>query len=119
MSTILNNINNLGLIEKLDGEDRRFDSMIEATTLLVKRLEEDEELLIAFILTSINQTPNDADIAIQVADDCFREVWKSARSIYEDTPFLIYRSMLLDACQQMTHAVKSVEPNLGDFNYAA
>lgn len=101
MSKVLDGINNLGLIEKLDGEDRRFDNMVEATSLLVERLEKDEALLIAFILTSINQTPNDNDIAIKIADECFKEVWKSARSIYIDTPFLLYRSMLLDACQQV------------------
>lgn len=101
MSQILNNINNLGLIEKLDGEDRRFDNMVKATNLLVEKLEFNEALLISCVLTSINQTPNDNDIAIEVADECFRDVWKSARSIYIDTPFLLYRSMLLDACQQI------------------
>ena len=101
MSKVLDGINNLSLIEKLDGEDRRFDNMVKATSLLVERLEKDEALLIAFILTSIDQTPNDNDIAIEIADECFKEVWKSARSIYIDTPFLLYRSMLLDACQQV------------------
>lgn len=101
MSKVLDGVNSLGLIEKLDGDDRRFENMVEATTLLVKRLKEDEPLLIAFVLTSINQTPNSDDIAIKIADEYFTEVWKSARSIYIDTPFLLYRSMLLDACQQV------------------
>lgn len=101
MSKVLDGVNSLGLIEKLDGDDRRFENMVEATTLLVERLKEDEPLLIAFVLTSINQTPNSDDIAIKIADEYFTEVWKSARSIYIDTPFLLYRSMLLDACQQV------------------
>ena len=101
MSRVLDGVNSLGLIEKLDGDDRRFDNMVEATTLLVERLKEDEPLLTSFVLTSINQTPNSDDIAIKIADECFTEVWRSARSIYIDTPFLLYRSMLLDACQQL------------------
>ena len=101
MSKVLDEINSIGLIKKLDGIDKRFEDMIEATTLLVERLKKEESLLIAFILTSINQTPNSDDIAIEIADECFTEVWKSARSIYIDTPFLLYRSMLLDACQQV------------------
>lgn len=101
MSKVLDGINSIGLIEKLDGIDKRFEDMVEATTLLVEKLKEDESLLIAFVLTSINQTPNSDDTVIEIADECFRDVWKSARSIYIDTPFLLYRSMLLDACQQV------------------
>ncbi|WP_394123653.1 GTPase-associated system all-helical protein GASH [Psychrobacter nivimaris] len=101
MSKVLDEINSIGLIKKLDGIDKRFEDMVEATTLLVERLKKEESLLIAFVLTSINQTPNSDDTAIEIADECFTEVWKSARSIYIDTPFLLYRSMLLDSCQQV------------------
>lgn len=101
MSKVLDGINSIGLIKKLDGIDKRFEDMVEATALLVDRLKEDESLLIAFILTSINQIPNSDDTAIEIADECFTEVWRSARSIYIDTPFLLYRSMLLDSCQQV------------------
>lgn len=102
MSKVLDGVNRLSLIESIDGDDTRFEKIVEATELLVTKLQNDELLLIPSVLASLNKNIHSDDIAIKKAEECLLEIWKSANTVYVDPPVLVYRSMLLEACNKIS-----------------
>jgi hypothetical protein len=108
MSELLKKLNKATLIEKLDGNDDRFTKIQTAADNVAKLLKKDPPQLIRAILAGLDPEITDDDPAINIAADALAEVWTSVRSIYTDPPILIYRFILLDACDQLAEKVNSV-----------
>ncbi|WP_296243162.1 MULTISPECIES: GTPase-associated system all-helical protein GASH [unclassified Psychrobacter] len=106
MPNVLDAMNHLGLIDKLNGDDTRFDKIVDATSLLVDELKSDESLLIPAVLASMNNGILADDTAIKLAEASLLQTWKSANTVYDDAPILIYRSMLLEACDRISKTAK-------------
>lgn len=101
MSELLRALNKVALIEKLDGDDERFTKIEEAATNLAEVFRENPSNLIRAVLAGLDpEIPLD-DPAIIQAEEALVNVWASMRSVHIDQPLFIYRSILLDACDQV------------------
>ena len=108
MSDFLKKLNKAGLIEKLDGSDERFDKIEEAAKNVAEKLRETPPLMIRAVLAGLDPDISADDPAIALAADELSEVWASGRSVHTDPPVFIYRSILLDACNQVSEGVNAV-----------
>ncbi len=108
MSDFLKKLNKAGLIEKLDGSDERFDKITEAAKNVAEKLRETPPLMIRAVLAGLDPDISSDDPAIAIASDELSEVWASVRSVHIDPPVFIYRSILLDACNQIAEGVNTV-----------
>jgi len=108
MSELLKNLNKAGLIEKLDGRDERFTKIETAADNVVEKLRESPRMIIRAVLAGLDPDIPVEDPAIVLAADKLSEVWTSVRSVHTDPPLFIYRSILLDACNQVAEGVNAV-----------
>lgn len=108
MSEVLRKLNRIGLIEKLDGNDERFAKIETAASKVALALREDPPVLIRAILAGLDPDIPIDDPAIVLAADVLADVWTSVGSVYTDPPLFIYRSILLDACDQVAEDTNAV-----------
>jgi len=108
MSDFLKNLNKAGLIEKLDGSDERFAKIEAAAKNVADKLRLARPLMIRAVLSGLDPDITTDDPAIALAANELSEVWTSVRSIHIDPPIFIYRSILLDACNQIAEGVSAV-----------
>lgn len=108
MSELLKELNKNGLIEKLDGDDGRFAKIERAADSLAQEFKENSQLLIRAILAGIDPDIPANDPAIAQAEDALYQEWPSVRSIHTDSPILLYRYILLDACNQSADKLNAV-----------
>lgn len=101
MSELLIKLNRAGLIEKLDGNDERFNKIKTASSVLAETFKEKPPILIRAVLAGLEPDISSDDPAIEMAHKALTEQWASADSVYTDTPKNLYRSMLLEACNQV------------------
>lgn len=101
MSDLLKSLNKAGLIEKLDGNDERFAKIESAAKNVAEMLKESPQLMIRAVLAGLDPDITSDDPAIMIAADALADVWTSVRSVHTDPPIFIYRSILLDACNQV------------------
>lgn len=108
MSELLKNLNKVGLIEKLDGDDERFAKIESAANKVAEKLKEAPPNIIRAVLAGLDPGIPYDDPAITIAADALFEVWTSVRSIHTDPPIFLYRSILLDACNQVAEGLHAV-----------
>jgi len=108
MSNLLNKLNAAGLIEKLDGNDERFNQIETAANKVSGLLTETPALLIRATLAGLNPDVPENDPAILLAAEALQEAWKSVRSVHIDPPIQLYRFILLDACDQVADDLNAV-----------
>lgn len=108
MSELLKELNKNGLIEKLDGDDGRFAKIEKAADKFAQELKENRQLLIRAILAGIDPDIPANDPTITQAEDALYQEWPSVRSIHTDPPVLLYRYILLDACNQAADGLNTV-----------
>ena len=108
MSNLLNKLNSAGLIEKLDGNDERFNQIETAANKVSGLLTETPALLIRATLAGLNPDVPENDPAILLAAEALQEAWKSVRSVHIDPPVQLYRFILLDACDQAADELNAV-----------
>ncbi|MCY1055741.1 GTPase-associated system all-helical protein GASH [Nannocystis sp. SCPEA4] len=93
-----------GLIEKLDGDDSRFEKLEKAASAVAKELRTKPRLLIGAILAGLNPDVPPTDPAIARAEQALNAVWKAMRSVHTSTPVGLLRAILLEACFQAGEA---------------
>jgi hypothetical protein len=108
MSELLKNFNKAGLIEKLEGKDERVEKIETAASNVAKALSENPPALIRAVLAGLDPDITADDPAIAQAADALLDVWASVRSVHTDPPIFIYRSILLDACNQVAEGLNAV-----------
>lgn len=108
MSDFLKAVNRAGLIEKLDGDDERFTKMEAAAERVSTILQEEPPQLIRAVLAGLDPDIPADDPAIQMAEKALIEEWTSLNSVHPDPPILIYRAILLDACDHVAEESNAV-----------
>jgi hypothetical protein len=101
MGEMLTELVSAGLVTKLDGQDDRLDKMSRAVNSLVKDLRKNRQLLIPAILTGLNANATAHDAMILKAEKALQSEWPTMASVHTDRPISLYRTLLLDACQQV------------------
>ena len=106
--SVITEVNNLGLIDKLNGDDDRLEKVRKASSILVDRIEGDRNLLIPYVLAGLSENVDEQDLAIMDCEQALLSAWETAKSVYGiEKPINLYRYMLLDACNQMVAESKS------------
>ena len=100
MATLLNELLDAGLIEKLDGDDERFAKMEKAAKAVAQELLSDPPRLIRALLAGLDPDVAADDPAITQAEAALVIEWKSMRSVHPSSPVALLRAILLDACNQ-------------------
>lgn len=100
MSEILTGLLEAGLIEKVDGDESRFEKMEEAAKAVASELKEQPIKLIAAIIAGINPDISETEPAIQMAKSALVNEWKTMSSAYPSPPINLFRAILLEACRQ-------------------
>ena len=98
MRGILETYLGYGLIEGIDGNDERFDKIQTASQSLAERLKEKPQHLISAILEAIFPDSDLSMPVIAMAKECLLNEWKAFRSTYTEEPFILYRGIVLNAC---------------------
>lgn len=107
-TSVIATLNNMGLVEKLNGDDSKLENIQQASTVLVNNLKSDRSLLIPYVLAGLNANIDSQNIAINASEQALLSIWKTANSYYgSEKPINTYRIMLLDACNQMVNIDKS------------
>lgn len=100
MAGLLDDLLVAGLIEKLDGDDTRFEKMRAAADAVAQELKAKPKCLIGAVLAGLDPDVPVDDPAIAQAQRALTEQWKSIGSVFNDPPIGLFRAILLDACQQ-------------------
>jgi len=100
MGKILTDLIATGLVTKLDGQDERLEKMSRAANALAKDLRKNRQLLIPAVLTALNANATANDAMILKAEQALQSEWQTMASVHTDQPISLYRTLLLDACQQ-------------------
>lgn len=100
MSEILTGLLEAGLIEKVDGDESRFEKMEKAAEAVANELKEQPIKLISAIVAGINPDILETDPAIQMAKSALVHEWKTMSSAYPSPPINLFRAILLEACKQ-------------------
>lgn len=100
MSDFLSSLLAAGLIEKLEGDDHRFEKLENAATALAGELRSRPLDLISSVLAGVDPDVPADDPAITRAQNALVAEWKSMRSVHADPPVGLLRAVLLDACRQ-------------------
>ena len=100
MSEILTGLLEAGLIEKVDGDESRFEKMEKAAEAVAEELKEEPIKLIAAIIAGINPDILEAEPAVQMAKIALIHEWKTMSSAYPSPPINLFRAILLEACRQ-------------------
>ena len=98
MTDLLTQLLNVGLIEKIDGDDDRFTKMEKAAEAIAQELREQPLLLIGAILAGLDPDIPIDDPALVQAERALINEWKSMRSVHTDRPVNLLRAILLAAC---------------------
>lgn len=100
MTELLIELLDMGLIDRLDGDDGRFSKIERAAEAVSQQLIEQPSLLIRAILAGLDPNILTGDPIIVQAEQALVTEWKSMRSVYPDRPVNLLRAILLDACNQ-------------------
>lgn len=100
MAGLLTDLLAAGLIERLDGEDSRFEKMEKAVDAVARKLRDDPATLIRAILAGLDPDVAANDPAIMLAERALTEEWKSMSSVHPSTPVRLLRAILFASCQQ-------------------
>ncbi len=100
MSALLPQLLKAGLIEKLDGDDQRYEKMAKAAESLVQEFREKPALLIRAVLAGLDPDIPVTDPLIQQAKAALQEQWMTFATAYPDDPVNLFRALLLEACHQ-------------------
>jgi hypothetical protein len=101
MSELLTELLEAGLIDKLGGDDERFEKFEKAAQSVAKQLSDSPSLIIRAILVGLNPDVTADDPAIILAKKALTAEWKSMSSVHPDTPINLLRAILIDACDQV------------------
>ena len=102
MTELLKALNKAGLIERLDGDDERFSKIEAASKKVATALSESPPSIIRAVLAGLDPQIGMDDPAMQLAENSLLDEWTSMRSVHIDPPIFIYRSILLQACNQLS-----------------
>ncbi len=100
MSEILTGLLEAGLIEKVDGDESRFEKMEKAAEAVANELKAQPIKLIAAIIAGVNPDILETEPAIQMAKAALVHEWKTMSSAYPSPPINLFRAILLEACRQ-------------------
>lgn len=100
MAQLLTDLLAAGLIEKLDGDDERFEKMERAAKAVAEELRAKPPQMIRAILAGLDPDVPADDPAIAQAHRALVAEWKSMSSVYTSPPVGLLRAILLDACTQ-------------------
>lgn len=98
MTTVLQELLAVGLIDKVDGDDGRLKKIEKAVGALAETLSKEPPKLISAILAALNEDATVADPSIKLAEVALIAEWKTVLSVYPDKPIHLYRSILFAAC---------------------
>lgn len=100
MGKVLTDLIAAGLVTKLDGHDERLEKMSRAANALAKELKKNRQFLIPAILTGLNANATTSDAMILKAEQALLVEWPTMSTVHTDQPISLYRTLLLEACQQ-------------------
>ena len=100
MTRLLTELLAAGLVEKLEGDDGRFEKIERAANAVAGELRANPKLLIPAILAGLDPDVPPPDPAIQQAQRALVAEWKSMSSVHTSTPVAMLRAILLDGCEQ-------------------
>lgn len=100
MSALLPELLKAGLIEKLDGDDQRYEKMAKAAESLAVVFREKPALLIRAVLAGLDPDIPITDPLIQQARAALQAQWMTFTTAYPDEPVNLFRALLLEACHQ-------------------
>lgn len=102
MSRLLTDLLGAGLIEKLEGNDDRFEKIERAATAVAQELADHPPGLIRAILAGLDPDVPANDPSIIQAEQALVAEWKAMGSVHTSPPVGIFRAILLEACSQTT-----------------
>ncbi|HIF9199649.1 TPA: GTPase-associated system all-helical protein GASH [Photobacterium damselae] len=102
MDAILDSFLSLGLIESIDGNDERYAKIEQAAQKLAEYYREERDQLIPAILCGLNPNVSPDELPINKAKELLQNEWKAFLTAYTDEPVNLYRSIILEACSQVS-----------------
>ncbi|EOW9477516.1 GTPase-associated system all-helical protein GASH [Vibrio cholerae] len=102
MDAILDSFLSLGLIESIDGNDERYAKIEQAAQKLAEYYREERDQLIPAILCGLNPNVSLDELPINKAKELLQNEWKAFLTAYTDEPVNLYRSIILEACSQVS-----------------
>lgn len=100
MAEVLQELVGAGLIDKLDGEDSRFEKMSRASSKLAADFRKSRHLLVPAILAGLDTAVSATDPLILKANNALIAEWPTVTTVHVDMPVMLLRGLLLDACFQ-------------------
>lgn len=108
MTSLLPSLLSAGLIEKMDGSDERFAKLKNAAAALAKALQSQPHELMRALLAALDPAIPPTDPSMQRAKAALTASWETIGGIYTDEPVNLYRSLLLEACNQCAKGMNAV-----------
>lgn len=102
MDAILDSFLSLGLIDSIDGNDERYAKIEQAAQKLAEYYREERDQLIPAILCGLNPNVSLDELPINKAKELLQNEWKAFLTAYTDEPVNLYRSIILEACSQVS-----------------
>ena len=100
MTAVLSELLSAGLIDKIEGDDSRFEKIEKAAVTVAEQLRAKPPLLIEAILAALDPDVSDTDPAVARAEKALIAEWKAMRSVHINSPVSLLRAILLDACSR-------------------
>jgi hypothetical protein len=107
MAGVLQELVAAGLIDKLDGDDRRLEKMTRASAKLSADFRKSRKLLVPAILAGLDTAVSATDPLILKANDALVAEWPTVSTVHADMPVMLLRGLLLDACAQAGEGVNA------------
>lgn len=108
MTYLLSDLLGAGLIEKMDGSDERFAKLKKAAAALAEELQSQPYDLMYALLAALDPDIPVADPSILRAEAALKANWETMGGIYTDKPVNLFRSLLLEACNQCAEGKNAV-----------
>lgn len=108
MTSLLPGLLSAGLIEKMDGSDERFAKLKNAAAALAKELQSQPHELMSALLAALDPAIPPTDPSMQRAKAALTASWETIGGIYTDEPVNLYRSLLLEACNQCAKGMNAM-----------
>lgn len=108
MTSLLPSLLSAGLIEKMDGSDERFAKLKNAAAALAKALQSQPHELMRALLAALDPAIPPTDPSMQRAKAALTASWETIGGIYTDEPVNLYRSLLLEACNQCAKGMNAM-----------
>lgn len=108
MTSLLPDLLSAGLIEKMDGSDERFAKLKNAAAALAEELQSQPYELMRALLAALDPAIPPTDPSMQRAKSALKTSWETVGGIYTDEPVNLYRSLLLEACNQCAEGKNAV-----------